>query len=34
MKSRTKPALRVVRAAEVQLSVNVQNVLRDVKGAF
>ena len=34
MKSLTKPALRVVRAAEVQLSLNVQNVLLDVKDAF
>jgi len=34
MESPTKPALRVVRAAEVQLSLNVQNVLRDVKDAF
>ena len=34
MKSRTKPALRVVRAAQVQLSLNVQGVLRDVQQAF
>ena len=34
MKSRTKPALRVVPAAQVQLSLNVQTVLRDVKDAF
>jgi len=31
MKSRTKPALRVVPAAQVQLSLNVQGVLRDVQ---
>jgi putative transposase len=34
MKSRTKPALRVVPAAPVQLSLNVQGVLRDVQHAF
>jgi hypothetical protein len=34
MKSRTKPALRVLPAAEVQLSLNVQGVLRDVQQAF
>jgi len=34
MKSRTKPALRVVSAAPVQLSLNVQGVLRDVQHAF
>jgi putative transposase len=34
MKSRTKPALRVVPAAQVQLSLNVQGVLRDVQQAF
>jgi putative transposase len=34
MKSRTKPALRVVPAAQVQLSLNVQGVLRDVQHAF
>jgi hypothetical protein len=33
MKSRTKPALRVVPAAQVQLSLNVQGVLRDVQQA-
>ena len=32
--SRTKPALRVVPAAQVQLSLNVQGVLRDVQQAF
>ena len=30
MKSRTKPALRVVPATPVQLSLNVEGVLRDV----
>jgi putative transposase len=34
MKSRTKPALRVVPAAPVQLSLNVRGVLRDVQHAF
>ncbi len=34
MKSRTKPELRVVPAASVQLSLNVQGVLRDVQHAF
>jgi putative transposase len=34
MKSRTKPALRVVPAAPVQLSFNVEGVLRDVRHAF
>jgi hypothetical protein len=34
MKSRTKPALRAVPAAQVQLSLNVQGVLRDVQQAF
>jgi transposase-like protein len=34
MKSRTKPALRVVPAAPVQLSLNVEGVLRDVRHAF
>lgn len=34
MKCRTKPALRAVPAAQVQLSLNVQTVLRDVKDAF
>jgi putative transposase len=34
MKSRTKPALRVVPSAPVQLSLNVQGVLRDVQHAF
>ena len=34
MKSRTKPALRVVPAAQVQLTLNVQGVLRDVQQAF
>ena len=34
MKSRTKPALRVVPTAPVQLSLNVQGVLRDVQHAF
>lgn len=34
MKSRTKPALRVVAAAQVQLSLNVQGALRDVQQAF
>lgn len=34
MKSPTKPALRVVGAAEVQLSLSVQNIVRDVKDAF
>ena len=34
MKCRTKPALRAVPAAQVQLSLNVQTDLRDVKDAF
>jgi putative transposase len=34
MKSRTKPALRVVPATPVQLSLNVVGVLRDVQHAF
>jgi putative transposase len=34
MKSRMKPALRVVSAAPVQLSLNVEGVLRDVQHAF
>jgi len=34
MKSRMKPALRAVPAAPVQLSLNVQGVLRDVQQAF
>jgi hypothetical protein len=34
MKSRTKPALRVVPAPPVQLSLNVQGVLADVRHAF
>ena len=34
MKSRTKPVLRAVPAAQVQLSLNVQGVLRDVQQAF
>jgi hypothetical protein len=34
MRSRTKPALRVVPAAPVQLSLNVEGVLRDVQHAF
>jgi hypothetical protein len=34
MKSRTKPVLRAVPAAQVQLSFNVQGVLRDVQHAF
>ena len=34
MKSRTKPALRVVPAAQVQLSLPIQGVLEDVKHAF
>jgi len=34
MKSRTKPALRVVPAAQVQISLSVQGVLQDVKHAF
>ena len=34
MKSRTKPALRVVAPAQVQISVPVQGVLKDVKHAF
>jgi putative transposase len=34
MKSRTKPALRVVPTAPVQLSLNVQGVLSDVQHAF
>lgn len=34
MKSRTKPALRVVPAAQVQLSLPIQGVLGDVKHAF
>lgn len=34
MKSRTKPALRVVPAAQVQLTLPIQGVLNDVKHAF
>ncbi len=34
VKSRTKPALQAVPAAQVQLSLNVQGVLRDVQQAF
>ena len=34
MKSRTKPALRALPAAEVQISLPVQGVLRDVRHAF
>ena len=34
MKSRTKPALRAVPAAQVQMSLPVQGVLRDVQHAF
>ena len=34
MKSRTKPALRVVGAAQVQLRLPIQGVLQDVKHAF
>jgi hypothetical protein len=34
MKSRTKPALRVVPAAHVQQSLPMQGVLQDVKHAF
>ena len=34
MKSRTKPALRVVPAAQVQVSLPIQGVLQDVKHAF
>jgi putative transposase len=34
MKSRMKPALRVVPAATVQLTMPVQGVLKDVKSAF
>jgi putative transposase len=34
MKSRTKPALRVVPAAQVQISLPLQGVLQDVKHAF
>jgi len=34
MKSRTKPALRVVQSAQVQISLPVQGVLQDVKHAF
>ena len=34
MMSRTKAALRVVPAAQVQLSLNVQRVLRDMQQAF
>ena len=34
MKSRTKPALRVVAAAQVQLSLSMDGVLRDVQHAF
>lgn len=34
MKSRTKPALRVVPAAQVQLTLPIQGVLQDVKYAF
>ena len=34
MKSRTKPALRVVPAAQVQISLPMQSVLQDIKHAF
>jgi putative transposase len=34
MKSRTKPALRVVPTAQVQISLPVQGVLQDIKHAF
>ena len=34
MKSHTKPALRVMPAAQVQISLPVQGVLRDVRHAF
>ena len=34
MKSSTKPALRVVPAAQVQLTLPIQGVLQDVKHAF
>ncbi len=34
MKSRMKPALRVVPAAQVQLSLPMEGVLQDVKHAF
>ena len=34
MKSRTKPALRVVAPAQVQLTLPIQRVLKDVKHAF
>ena len=34
MKSHTKPALRAMRAAQVQISMPVQGVLRDVRHAF
>jgi hypothetical protein len=34
MKSHTKPALRAMRAAQVQVSRPVQGVLRDVRHAF
>ena len=34
MKSRTKPALRVIAPAQVQLTLPIQGVLRDVKHAF
>jgi putative transposase len=34
MKSRTKPALRVVAAAQVQLTLPIQGVLHDVRHAF
>ncbi len=34
MKSPTKPALRAIPAAQVQISLNVQGVLRDVQQAF
>jgi putative transposase len=34
MKSRTKPALRALPAAQVQISLPVQGVLRDVRHAF
>ena len=34
MKSRTKPALRVVPPVQVQISLPVQGVLKDVKHAF
>ena len=34
MKSRTKPALRAYPTGEVQISLPVQGVLRDVRHAF